>query len=577
MEDQVKELLYKYALLNAVKHKGEAQSGAVVGVVMGSHPELRKKAQIIVDGAAEVVRKVNSLSIAEQRVELEKLGVQEEVPRKKAEERGLADLPGVEGEVILRFAPNPSGPLHIGHARAAILNQEYVKRYGGQLILRVEDTDPRRVDPQAYQMMEEDMTWLGVEWQEKIIQSDRIPIYYDYAEKLIALGQAYMCTCPGGEFKKLKDLSKACGCRDMSIEDNLARFREMPTMSEGEAVLRVKTDLRHKNPAIRDWVAMRIVDYEHPRVGNRYRVYPMMNFAVAVDDHLLGITHVLRGKDHLANSEKQKYLYQHFGWKIPEFIHYGRLKMEDVALSTSKARAGIEEGLYNGWDDPRLGTIRAISRRGIKKEALQELMLEIGVKIADSTVSWKKIYGLNRNILEKKANRYFAVFHPQKVMIEGLPESLNGIVKRLKHPDFPDRGYRVLLFEGEVYMDQNDVEKNRHKVLRLMDTVNIFFKDSKPEFVIDAFGNLLEVKAVFHSASLEDARDLKAQIVQWVPFASAQLVDMVMPNASTLHGVIEPSSGELEVGDVVQLERVGFARLDAVSPEGKLTFYFAHK
>lgn len=561
VKDDILELLYKYALLNAVKHKGQAQSGAVVGVVMGSHPELRKESQKIIKTASKVVEKVNSMSLDEQSHQLEELGVQETHKEKKVVEKGLADLPNTKTDVVLRFAPNPSGPLHIGHARAAILNHEYVKRYGGKLILRIEDTDPRRVDPEAYQMIPEDLSWLGVEWQEELIQSDRITIYYEFAEKLIKRGGAYMCTCPGDEFKKLKDLSRSCACRDLSVEDNLTRWQNMPHMKEGQVVLRVKTDIKHKNPAIRDWVAMRIVEYQHPRIGSQFTVYPMMNFAVAVDDHLMGVTHVLRGKDHLANSEKQRYLYQHFGWEVPEFIHYGRLKMEDVALSTSQARKGIEEGDYTGWDDPRLGTIRAIARRGIMREAIKELMLEIGVKIADSTVTWKKIYGLNRNMLEKEANRYFAVFHPQLVQIEDLPKRFKGIIKRLKHPDFPDRGYRDLTLDGRVYLDRNDLEKNKNKVLRLMDAVNINFDGEN---------------AVFHSSTLEEARSAGAQIVHWVPFTSANAVDLVMPDNNTLPGVIEPSSVELKEDDVVQLERVGFARLDKVSPP-KMIFYFAHK
>ena len=560
MED-LKNLVYKYTLINAVKHKGKAQSGAVVGVIMGSHPELRKDSKKIVNLTSEVALEVNSLNLDAQKQELEKLGVHETSKEKKTEKKGLIDLPNVQGKVVLRFAPNPSGPLHIGHARAAVLNQEYVNRYGGKLILRIEDTDPRRVDPEAYQMIPEDLKWLGVEWQDEIIQSDRISIYHQYAEELIKIGQAYMCTCPGAEFKKLKDLSKACACRDLSIEDNLKRWLQMPEMDEGEAVLRVKTDLNHKNPAIRDWVAMRIVDFDHPRIGNRFQVYPMMNFAVSVDDHLMDVTHVLRGKDHLANSEKQKYLYQHFGWDVPEFVHYGRLKMEDIALSTSNARKGIDEGLYAGWDDPRLGTIRAIARRGIMKEAIKKLMLEIGVKIADSTVSWKKIYGLNRNILEEEANRYFAVFNPLKIVIDDLPESFKDTVKRFRHPDFPDRGYRELPFDGEVYLDQDDIKKNKGKVLRLMDAVNILIKDNG---------------AVFHSSSLEEAREVGAQIVHWVPFQNSNIVNLVMPDAKTSNGLIEPSSLEIKVDDVVQLERVGFARLDSIN-EGKLTFYYAHK
>lgn len=557
----IRQLVYKYALLNAVQHKGNAQDKAVVGVIMGSHPELRKDAQEIIKIATEIVKEVNSLNLEDQKGELEKLGVHQTIKEKKTEKKGLADLPSVGKEVVLRFAPNPSGPLHIGHARAAILNQEYVKRYNGKLILRIEDTDPKRVDPDAYQMIKEDLTWLQVEWQDEVIQSDRINIYQEYAEKLINLGKAYMCTCHGDEFKKLKDQSMPCPCRDLSITENLTRWMKMPEMKEGEVVLRVKTDLNHKNPAIRDWVAMRIVDQQHPRIGNQHHVYPMMNFAVAVDDHLMGVTHVLRGKDHLANSEKQKYLYQYFRWEVPEFIHYGRLKMEDIALSTSKARKGIEEGVYSGWDDPRLGTIRAIARRGIKREAIKELMLEIGVKIADSTVSWKKIYGLNRNLLEEEANRYFAVFPPQKIKIDGLPEKLKGIVKRLKHPDFAERGYRELSFDGDVYLNLEDVKKNRDKVLRLMDAVNIVIND---DYVI------------FHSSSLEKAREAGARIVQWVPVSSSLLTEIVMPDASVLSGFAESDCRQIKVDDVIQFERVGFARLDKVE-DGKLSFYYAHK
>lgn len=557
-KEDIQALIYKYTLINATKHKGKAQRGAVVGVLMGSHPDFRKDAEKIILMASEIVDKVNQMDLELQNRELDKIGVKKTVQKKK--EKGLTDLPQVHGEVILRFAPNPSGPLHIGHARAAILNQEYVKRYKGKLILRMEDTDPRRVDLAAYQMIEEDLNWLGVHPQEKIVQSDRIPIYHEYAEKLIRKKQAYMCLCAGSEFKKLKDSSQACPCRSLSVEENLARWKDMPNMSEGEAVLRIKTDLTHKNPAIRDWVAMRIVEHEHPRIGSKFRVYPLMNFAVAVDDHLMGVTHVLRGKDHLANSEKQKYLYDHLGWTVPEFIHYGRLKMEDVALSTSQARQGIKEGLYTGWDDPRLGTIRAIARRGIKKEALKRLMLEIGIKIADSTVTWKKIYGLNRTILERQANRYFAVFHPEKFVIERLPNSTSKVIKRALHPDFLDRGYRELLFDGEIYLDKADTPKHQGKVLRLIDTVNICFQKNK---------------AVFHSSSLKEARIVEARIVQWVPVSGSVELEMIMPDNSVKSGFSEPATRKLKVGDVVQLERVGFARLDQ-KRDGKLSFYYAH-
>lgn len=556
---ELEEIVYKHALMNAVKHKGKASNGAVIGSIMAANAEFRSQAKEVAKTAAEIVDKVNSMDPELQKSELDKFGGLKE--KKPQEEKGLVDLPDVEGEVTLRFAPNPSGPLHIGHARAAVLNNEYVKRYGGKLILRVEDTDPRRVDPNAYHMMEEDLEWMGFNWNEKYIQSDRIETYYKYAEKLIQLEKAYMCTCEGGEFKKLKDQCTPCPCREIPADDSMKLWKEMKNMEEGEAVLRVKTDIKHKNPAIRDWVAMRVVDAEHPRTGNKYRVYPMMNFSVAVDDHLMGVTHVLRGKDHLANSEKQKYLYNHFGWKVPVFVHYGRLKMEDVALSTSKTRNGIEEGTYTGWDDPRLGTIRAIARRGIKPEAIAELMMEIGPKISDATVTWKKIYGLNRAILEESSNRYFFVPEPTLVKIAKLPEKEEGVIQRPLHPDFPERGNRDLPLNTEIYISSEDIKKTGEKVLRLMDAVNITFEDGE---------------ATYHSSDLEDARKEKAMIVQWVPYEGSPNASVVMPDASLREGKIEPSASKLKVDDVVQLERFGFARVDEVIAE-KISFYFAHK
>jgi glutamyl-tRNA synthetase len=554
----LEKVVYKYALINAIKHKGNANEGAVVGSIMSSEPDLRREAKNIVPLAKDIVIKVNSMELVEQSAELEKLGGKIE-EKKKIEEKGLTPLPEPHENIVLRFAPNPSGPLHIGHARAAVLNQEYAIKYNGKLVLRIEDTDPRRVHMDAYEMIPADLKWLGVDYQEVFIQSDRIHIYHDYAKKLIEMGAAYMCTCDGGDFKKLKDNSQACPCRKLSIEDNIRLWEQMPKMSEGDAVLRVKTDINHKNPAIRDWVAMRIVEEEHPRTGFKNKIYPMMNFSVAVDDHLMGVTHVLRGKDHLTNSEKQNYLYNHFGWDIPVFIHYGRLKMDDVALSTSKARLGIEEGKYWGWDDPRLGTIRAITRRGIKPESIHELMNEIGVKIADSIISWKKVYGLNRNILEEIANRYFFVPNPEKINIIGVPAEVCHTIERPLHPDFLERGYRKIPFNSDIYLSRDDLKSGN--VLRLMDAANV---------------SVGKEKITYHSNFLEEARSIKAQVVQWVPLNESIPAEVVMPDATTVNGFCEPDCAKLKVGDEVQLERFGFARVDTTTSE-KIKFYFTHK
>ena len=564
--DELEKTIYKYALLNAVKHKGNANPGAVMGAIMSNEPELRNVAKKIGPMSGKIVAKVNGMELEQQEIEISNLGIEvEEGKQSKEKEKGLTDLPGSHDGVVMRFAPNPSGPLHIGHGRAAVPNGEYVERYGGKLILRIEDTDPKRIYPPAYDMIQEDLEWLGIKADEIYYQSDRFPIYYEYAEKLIEIGAAYMCICEAKEFKKLKDNCEACPCRNNSPEENIELWREFPKMDAGQAVLRVKTDINHKNPAIRDWVAMRIVEEEHPRIDTKYKIYPMMNFSVAIDDHLMGMTHVLRGKDHLANSEKQKYLYEHMGWDIPEFIHYGRLKMEDIALSTSKALAGIESGEYGGWDDPRLGTLRAIARRGIQAKTIHDLMVEIGVKMSDSAISWKKIYGLNRNILEKKANRYFFVLNPKKIKITNLEEdilednlNLPKTIERPLHPDYLDRGNRKLVFNGEVYIPSADYNNG---ITRLMDAVNVTINSNE---------------VAFDSISFEEAREKNARIIQWVPANDNIKVKIVMDDASIVEGLCEIECKNLKIGDIVQFERFGFARLDKIADE-ELIFYFAHK
>ena len=555
--NDLEEIIYKHALLNAAKHKGSANPGAVMGSIMSNEPELRSRAKEIGPMSGKIVAKVNALSVEEQASEMERLGIEVESKKPKAKETGLQELPGTHENIVLRFAPNPSGPLHIGHSRAAVPNAEYVKRHNGKLILRIEDTDPKRVYEPAYVMIPEDLEWLGVKADEIVYQSDRFEIYYDIARQLIEKGAAYMCTCDGATFKELKDSCKPCPCRDNTVEENLELWERFDTMEAGEAVLRVKTDINHKNPAIRDWVAMRLEDAEHPRLGTKYRIYPMMNFSVSVDDHLMGLTHVLRGKDHLANTEKQKYLYDHMGWDVPEYIHYGRLKMEDIALSTSKAKEGIENGTYSGWDDPRLGTLRAIARRGIQARTIYDLIIEIGVKMADSAISWKKIYGQNRNFLEPIANRYFFCENPQKVIVEGYADGKIDIERPL-HADHMDRGNRILPFDGEVYLAEPDINDG---IFRLMDAVNVEISGG-------------DVK--YHSTSFEDARAVKARIIQWVPVDDNVNVKIVMGDASTKTGIGEGALKGLEVGDIVQFERVGFARLDEITDD-EMIFYFAHK
>ncbi len=417
-----KDILFLCALQNAVRHGGVPQAGAVVGMVMGAYPEFRPRAKEVAALAKEAIADVAALSYEDRVKKLQQLApdMYEALFVKHEHRKGLPDLEGAEKGVVMRFAPNPSGPLHIGHARAAVLNDAYVKQYGGRYILRIEDTDPKRVDPDAYEMVIEDIRWLGLGITETVTQSDRLPLYYDLCNQLIQRGGAYVCTCNNDHFRELKQAKTACPCRDQPVEKNLDLWEKMldHTFKEGEVTVRIKTDLNNPDPAMRDFPAFRILDSPpHPRVTAH--VYPLMNFSVVADDHLLGVTHVIRGKDHIANTRRQRYIYDHFGWKVPVYRHYGRMGIEGVVLSTSQMRLGINEGTFTGWDDIRLGTLRALARRGISPDAVKNAVLAIGIGDTDISFSWDNLYAENKKIVDPVANRFSLCRIP-------LPQPLRG-------------------------------------------------------------------------------------------------------------------------------------------------------
>jgi len=392
----LKEEIYAFVLQNAVKHKGKAQAGAIVGKILGDKPELKSQLKDIRKQINEIISKVNSMKLDEQEQELVKVapGLLEEKQEEKPRE--LPELLNILNKPIFRFAPSPSGPMHIGHVFYMLLNAEYSKKYNGEFILRIEDTNSENIDPNAYELLEQDGIWATSGKIDKIVvQSDRLEAYYNYAIKAITKGFAYVCTCSSEKFKILVDKGQACPCRDNTPEDNLTKWNNMfTTYKEGDAVLRIKTDLKHKNPAIREWPAFRINDAEHPRTGKKYRVWPLMNFSTTVDDHDFEITHVIRGKDHIVNVERQKFLYSYFNWKLPEFYHLLRINFTDLKISASAFRKGIEEGKYTGWDDIRLPTLLALKRRGILPEAFRRFVIEIGMSKRDKTVAYDEFMKL---------------------------------------------------------------------------------------------------------------------------------------------------------------------------------------
>jgi glutamyl-tRNA synthetase len=423
---ELKEVIRKIALLNAIRHEGKAQAGPVIGKILGEKSEFRTKVKELSALVNGIVKEVNSFPLGEQQRIVEEKWPEALVREKVEEEKHLPPLPNAEkyAQVVTRFSPNPDCVLHLGSARAIVLCYEYARLYRGRFILRFEDTDPKVKRPvlEFYDRIREDLAWLECKPDEEYIQSDRIPLYYEYAERLLKDGNAYVCTCQPELFREKILASKPCECRNLPSEEQLERWRCMleGRYREGEVVVRVKTDLNHPNPAVRDWPALRVIDaekYPHPRVGSKYHVWPLYNLACGVDDHLMGITHIIRGKEHLTNQVRQEYMYRYLSWQYPEAIHYGRLKITGASLSKSKIVQGIREGLYKDWDDPRLATFAALRRRGIVPGAIKKMIIDVGPKTSDVILSWENLYAYNRKILDPTADRYFFVHNPIELIV----------------------------------------------------------------------------------------------------------------------------------------------------------------
>ena len=568
MSGDLREILKKHALINALKYDGKANVKAVVGKALSENPALRKMVSEIFKIASDVVAEINAMSPTDQKSLAEVMGVSLVKEKPKKEEHILPPLPNVQkySRVHVRFAPNPDSVIHLGNTRAALLSDEYAKMYRGIFTLRFEDTSPsvKPPIPEAYEVIREDLRWLGVDWHEEYIQSERIPIYYEYAEKLISMGNAYVCTCLPEHFRE-KILSKRpCPCRELTPETHLKRWEGMldGTIKKGGGVLRIKTDLHHPNPAIRDWPAMRIDTKPHPLQGKKYRVWPLYNFACGIDDHLMGITHILRGKEHEVNTQRQLYLYKYLGWEYPEAIHYGRLKIEGAVLSKSKIRQGIESGIYKDWSDPRLGTIAALRKRGFLPETIRRLILEVGVKPSEAMISWDNLEAINRKLLDPVTKRFVFVPDPVTIQILDLPKEF--LAQIPLHPDHPEWGniiHKISPSSNKIIVPLKDISSiKQSSIFRLMNLFNVKLLDHS--------------RCVFFSESVSDVKSLGIPIIQWLPKDAGTQLSVIMPDAQIKEGLVDQNILKESLPCTFQFYRFGFVKVYQEDPH--LVGYYTH-
>lgn len=553
--EEIRATAFKYAIKNAYLHQGKADIGAVIGKVLALH---KVGAQKIIPIVKEVVGNVNEKSL----IEIERL-------YKSFEEQGF-ELHQVEKEpslpeldwanskpVVTRYAPNPNGPFHLGNARVLWLSNEFARKYKGKFILRFEDTDPKtkKSMDNPRQVFEEDLKFLGITPDEVYFASDRLDIYYEYMRKLLNMNKAYVCFCDSENWRKLTANKQACPCRNKKKQTQISNFDKMLNneIKEGEAVLRIKTDLNDKDPSVRDWWIAKVVDnpkHPNPAVLNKH-VWPSYMFQAGIDDHLMGITLIVRGQEHSQNQTKQQFMYDYFGWEYPHSYHVGRIKLGKMVLSTSKISKGISEGLYSGWNDVRLGTIKALKRRGITKETIAKVILKLGVNTNDSTIDEKYLADVNKEFIVNQV-REKPFFEGNLISVEIL-HTPNQEIENYGKKFIPES--RIL---RNIKISAKEFEKIvENDVFRLKTAFNVRVI-SKSDF---------EVTCEYVSST----KSKDYHIVSWI--LNPQEVEILMDDASIKRGV---SSAGFLVGEMIHFESVGFCKVEKIEND-KVFVVFGHK
>ncbi len=548
MKDLSKEIL-AYALHNALEY-GKTSPDRILPKLF-QHGLKKEEIKQIMPKIQEIIKQVNSLSKDKREKQFEALKtiikVHEEKPRE------LPELPNASKNMVFRLAPFPSGALHIGNAKTYLLNALYAEKYKAKPLLVMDDTigsEEKQPIKEAYRLIEQGFQWLNAKYEKPIIyKSDRLKIYYDYAEQLIKKDKAYVCHCTQEILRKNRAKGIECGCRQFPQEMQLKRWKDMFKAKEGSAVLRIKTSMQDPNPAFRDRVLFKISDREHPRVGKKYRIWPTLEMTWAIDDHLLGITHVLRGNDLAIESDMERYIWNIFGWPHKELIHTGLIQLGGVKIAKSKSQEEIKSGKYTGYDDPRTWSLQSLARRGILPESIREFVKEIGLNKNDVNVPIDNLYAINRKLIDSNSDRFSFVENPQEIKIEKAP-----VVKSVKipiHPDKPEKTREIKI--KDIFISHKDLQALKGKEIRLLHLYNIKLSD----------------KPLFTSSENKDIPK-----INWV--TNPVKVKILMPEGNWLLGYAEDAIKNLKTNQLIQFERFGFVRFDKNGKDG-YELWFAHR
>ena len=561
MADDLKKEIRKIALQNAVEHDGKTKDKVVLSKSLGTIPELKNNVKEVIPEIASIVSQVNGMSIEEQKTEIQNnfpeiLDVKENV---KEERVGLPPLEGAEqGKVVTRFTPAPNGYPHIGHAKAAIISEEYAKMYGGKLVLRYDDTNPEDTRLEYWAAIKVGLDWLGIEFDEIKNTSDDIGLLYDKCVEMIKKNYAYVCTCKRDTISKNRKEMVSCECSMGDVKQNEERWERMfKKYKPGEAIVRFRGDMESKNTVMRDPVLFRINDARHARLAEEHRVWPSYDIAVAVEDSTDGITHALRSKEYELRNELYHAILDALDMRHPKMLEFSRLEFKGMPVSKRILRPLIDEGKVSSYDDPRLPTLAALERRGITPEAIRKFTLSLSLTKADTLAPFDSLEAFNRKIVDENSIRLFMVKDPKTLTIRNLP---NSTVELPNHPS-NKMGTRKVTVEDSVFLSSDDVKSLKiGDQLRLMGLGNVKITSVNSEITGEFTG---------------DERDVNFMKLQWVSQKNAHELKILIPqrlfvddkfNEESLEKInvyVEPHYLELKNGEEIQFVRFGYCRKDS--------------
>jgi glutaminyl-tRNA synthetase len=515
------------------------------------------------------------------------------------------------GRVQTRFPPEPNGYLHIGHAKSICLNSGLAEDYGGKFNLRFDDTNPTKEEQEYIDAITEDVRWLGADWEDRLFYaSDYFGQLYEWAIELIKQGKAYVDDLSADEIREyrgtLTEPGKNSPYRDRSIEENLDLFARMKKgeFPDGTHVLRAKIDMASPNINFRDPVMYRILHAEHPRTGNEWCIYPMYDWAHGQSDSIEGITHSICTLEFENNRPLYDWFLDQLDAYHPQQIEFARLNLTHTIMSKRKLLRLVKDNYVNGWDDPRMPTLRGLRRRGYTSQAIRKFADMIGVAKANSVVELGTLEYAIREDLNARAPRAMGVIRPLKITITNYPENMVEEFEVPTHPQDKDNTeMRVVPFSREIYIEQEDfMEDAPRKYFRLSQGREVrllgAYYVTCTDAVKDAEGNVVELKCEYDPESRggqsPDGRKVKGTI-HWVstqhavpaelrlydvlftdedPEAAGDFLENLNPDSLQIieNAMLEPDLAEAKPGDQFQFMRQGYFVVDPDSTPEKMVF-----